>query len=481
MANLTNKNAIKNIEFRVLNDAQCQHIFDAACDLLKNQGWTIGGDTNGRAKKYYAEAGCIVDGETIRFPRKVIESALESAPSEFTVYDQKGNPALDMSAINPKSYVTAAANPMSTFDIHTGERRKTYRKDAHDHALIQAAMANMDVPCGMVWIDDCPEDLIGTYEAREMLKVHTKPVALFGHDQADFHQMMKLVYAISGGKEKHIEKPFAFHIGSIGTVDWTIDIIESGTILFAESTPLVGAGAPVTLAGAIVWGLAQNLATLVLSQQIRKGYTYLASMFLDTMDFKTASYSQTAPEMLLASAAATEVFHYIGLPSNVHLGGTDSPIFDEQAAADIATQLMTGFMIGNNLSSFPGFLESGMACSPLALVYADEISGFLNNFINGVPVNSDTLAIELIEEVGFHGDYLGQMHTAQHIRDYWMPELFVRQSYKQWEAAGSKNFQQRATEKVLAILEEGVKDPKSPELEAEFDAIVDEATAKLGL
>lgn len=479
MANKINDNTLRGIHFRMLTDAQCQRIYDLACELLATEGWTLGHDDKGRAKKYYAEAGCTVEGENVKIPTRIIEEALASAPSEFYIYDQLGNPAMHMSAKEPKSYIFTAANPLHIFDIETGERRDSYVSDATKHAIIQQALPNINIPCGMTWPVDCPECLTGTYETREMLRGLTKPLALFAHEQKDFAEMIRLCYAVAGGKEKFIEKPFGTHIGTLGTVDFTIDVIESGAILVAQSCLLVGAKAPVTMAGMLVQGLAENLATLVLTQQIRKGYPYIGSIYGDTLDFRSLGYAQTAPEMGIHAAASADLFHYLGLPCNCHLGATDSPVFDQQAAHDITFQIMSAFLSGVNISGFSGLLESAMAGSILNIIYVDEICSYMNTFINGIDVNFDTMAGDVFREIGFGGDFLNEMHTVRYMRDQWTPELFIRQSYDQWQAAGGKNFEERAREKAKAILAKGIQNPKDDALSAELDALVKDSTERM--
>ena len=54
------------------------------------------------------------------------------------------------------------------------------------------------------------------------------------------------------------------------------------------------------------------------------------------------SFAMSSPEYSLGAAAACDVFRYLNLPFEVHLGCTDSPIFDQQAAFDIGIQLYTG-------------------------------------------------------------------------------------------------------------------------------------------
>jgi len=75
--------------------------------------------------------------------------------------------------------------------------------------------------------------------------------------------------------------------------------------------------------------------------------------------------------------------------------------------------------------------------------------------VEGIKVNDDTLAFDLIKEVGPGGNFLTAKHTRRFMRsEHYEPSLSNRDSRAEWEAKGGKDIWERAAEKVKEILAE---------------------------
>jgi len=71
-----------------------------------------------------------------------------------------------------------------------------------------------------------------------------------------------------------------------------------------------------------------------------------------------------------------------------------------------------------------------------------------------VEISDETLALDLIDEVGPDGQFLDTEHTMAHFRKRWYPGVFERGNYDQWQAAGGKSLGERAAERVEELLAE---------------------------
>jgi trimethylamine--corrinoid protein Co-methyltransferase len=99
-------------------------------------------------------------------------------------------------------------------------------------------------------------------------------------------------------------------------------------------------------------------------------------------------------------------------------------------------------------------MDSGMIVSAEQLVLGNEIINMAKRFIKGIEVNQETLAREVIEQVGPGGHYLEHDHTLKHFKDeLWHPKLLTRQSRIAWEESGSKDMSQRIKEELRKIVE----------------------------
>jgi trimethylamine--corrinoid protein Co-methyltransferase len=215
-----------------------------------------------------------------------------------------------------------------------------------------------------------------------------------------------------------------------------------------------GATSPVTLAGSITQVLAEGLVCLILVQLRRPGAPCCLSTNVGVFDMATTKMSMAGPESSLGLAAHAEVAQSFGLPTWGLAGATDSKVLDAQAGLESAFSILAQGLAGLNLIHDVGYMDMGMVCSAEMLVLGDEIIGMTRRFVQGIEVNAETLAREVIERVGPGGHYLQEDHTYNHFRDHlWRPTLLARQDYDDWQQAGSKDMARRIEEKVREIIE----------------------------
>jgi trimethylamine--corrinoid protein Co-methyltransferase len=151
------------------------------------------------------------------------------------------------------------------------------------------------------------------------------------------------------------------------------------------------------------------------------------------------------------------------------LGGcTDSKVLDGQAVAEAGLTLLVDALTGANLVHDMGYMESGMTGSLELLAICDDILGWIKRFMDGVEVNRETLALDVIDEVGPDGHFLECEHTVRHYREDFYPELLDRRNYEKWVEQGSKSINDRAREKVAEILAEPVTCDVPDQLAAEL-------------
>jgi trimethylamine--corrinoid protein Co-methyltransferase len=104
-------------------------------------------------------------------------------------------------------------------------------------------------------------------------------------------------------------------------------------------------------------------------------------------------------------------------------------------------------------------LDSAMTGSLEFLYFNNELIGWLRQYLRKLEINEDTLALDLIHEVGPDGNFLEAEHTLKHVREDWRPSLLDRLDYYRWADQGSRTVKQRANEKVKEILENHRTDP----------------------
>jgi len=107
------------------------------------------------------------------------------------------------------------------------------------------------------------------------------------------------------------------------------------------------------------------------------------------------------------------------------------------------------------------------------LAICDEEISLIKRYIGSFPVDTDTLAVDLIDQVGPEGDFLGTDHTIEHFREeIWEPTIIDRNIHQNWAAAGSKTLRDRAKEKVQKILGEHKPKRLDDKLKKEISEVV---------
>lgn len=126
-----------------------------------------------------------------------------------------------------------------------------------------------------------------------------------------------------------------------------------------------------------------------------------------------------------------------------------------------------------------GMLEMGVTFSYGQLVLDDAIAKMVQRVVRGVDVRDDTLAVDVIREVG--GGQGKQFLTSQHTVDYMRKEqapggLFDRAARQTWMInTGGKDASQRATETAKEILATHKREPLEKAVQNELRRIVESA------
>ena len=181
----------------------------------------------------------------------------------------------------------------------------------------------------------------------------------------------------------------------------------------------------------------------------------------------TGALSIGSPEMALNTAATAQMARFYGLP--VRSGGavSDAKYPDAQAASESMMSLMMAQVSGMNIVMHSaGILESYNCISYEKFIIDDEMCGMVKRIKRGYEVNADTIAVDVVKEVGPGGHFLDKDHTFDHFRtEFYQPQLSNRDDFVSWQASGSPQSMETANKKYKEILETY----EAPELPADVD------------
>jgi trimethylamine--corrinoid protein Co-methyltransferase len=298
-----------------------------------------------------------------------------------------------------------------------------------------------------------------------------------------------MIYEIAchvvGGEEALQRKPFVLNYSeAISPLRFPQNVIEKLIFCAEKKLPIclpsganAGGGAPVTLAGAMALGIAENLAGLVVHQLAGKGSPFLFGPNVSVLDMKSAVVSYGCPEWSLTQAALADMRDEIyGLPIWAFAGASDAKVMDAQAGAEAMFSITSAMLSRCNLIHDVGFLEYGSTSSLEMVTMANELVAMSRFFVEGITVTEETLALDAIERVakGEPGSmFLTDDHTFEHfMQAQFMPKLMDRSRYDSWEEAGAMDFYQRCNIEAKRILSEHQVEPKTEDVLREISQVI---------
>ena len=454
----------RSVSFRVLTDDQVVEIRRTAFEVMSKVGFKV---HHAGARKMLKQAGALVDDEIVKVPEHIVAECLRTAPKGWTIYDRQGKRAMEVEG-RKSYYGTSTASP-NTRDALSGEIHPTRVADIAIGAKVADALPNIDWVMPMGSVQDVPSTAADIHEFEAVVTNTTKPIVFIGYTPRGVELVFEMAAEVAGGIDDLRQRPFLiFYPEPISPLVFPADVIDRLFVCADLALPQIqgptmqfGATAPMTLAGAIAQGTAEALMCLVLAQLRKPGCPCSLGCNFAVFDMTAGLLSIAAPETSLALAAQAEVAQSFGLPSWGLAGSTDAKVLDAQAGSESAFSILAQGLGGLNLIHDVGYMDNGMVCSTAQLILGDENIGMAKRFLRGIEVNRETLARELIENVGPGGHYLDQNHTYDHFKnELWMPDLMTRSASEEWQSQGAKDMATRIQEK----LEDIVKNHEAPSL-----------------
>ncbi len=451
----------KGGSFKVFSDSDIKQIHEATLYLLENVGIKI---HNKNARQIFADNGASVDSETniVKIPKGMVEDAVDSNPSSIVLCGREEKNDLLLEGTNV--HLGTGGTVLNTLDLDTGKKRPTRVDDVAGYAKMTDALDNIAFFVINCYPDDVPTEDVDVNRFYHGLANTSKHVMGGIYTMDGLRSVISMAEDIAGGKEKLKERPFVSFITlmmspllmEVDYTDFLIEVASRGLPLTTPSEPLAGANAPVTLAGTITINNAESLGGLILSQLVNKGNPTIYGSTSSIMDMRTGTYMSGAIESALINAGCAQMSHFYKIPMYGTGGMSDSKVVDIQAGYESANTAMVVALSGcNYIHDAFGLLEFCTTLSYEKMVADNDSVGMALRAVKGVETNKDTIATEVIEEVGPAGHYLDKEHTVKHVRDeFYFPTLADRNPRSIWEAEGSKDAFTRAHEEARRILGE---------------------------
>lgn len=421
----------------VLEDDEIKAINQTALDILENIGIQMPSE---RALKIFADANADVDfkARRVRIPSHLVADSLSKAPRQYTMCGRRPDLDAHIGSGNGTYFFCSGEAP-KIVDMDTGERRSSIKSDVEKMAKIADYLPIVSLIWPTVSAGDkgMTAPIHGVEACLNNTEKHVQTESVMDWISAKYTIQMASV--IAGGMDKLRERPiYSLLVCCIqplaqdrGGIDAALAFAEAGLPVGFMSMPTLGLTGPPYQAGSLAMGLAEVLSGCVLTQIAYPGTPNFISIIPSVFDPRTANYFMGSAFAQVASAAAVQLAHANGLPLTAckSFGGSQYRLNNWQAGIENLYGHILAVMAGADMSFGPsGMIEAVSLLDMRRILFDREILQAIDIVTDGIEVNSETLAFDMIREVGPRKDFLRQDQTAKQARKFWPPSILFEKA-----------------------------------------------------
>jgi trimethylamine--corrinoid protein Co-methyltransferase len=474
----THGTSMTSAHYSRLGPQECEKIHMASLEILARVGINVHDE---KALGILVKGGAQADGIRVRIPEFMVTQALATAPTSITLYNRNGKVAMRAGKYN--TYYGGGSDCLNILDHRTGERRRPTLKDVREASTLMDALPEIDFVMSAFLPEDVDQRIYDRYQMEVMLNTTTKPIVFVTPDFEGCVAAIDMCEAVAGSAEAFQKKPFATcYINVTSGLIANAEALQKCMFLAEKGLPLLyiplnagGVNSPATTAGCMASMNAGILLGVVLSQLVRPG----TPIAVPGWNGGPYNLQTMVGNYVLADeqGVPTSMGKHYDLPVFGLGGSTDSKVLDQQSGFEATLSLMTSLLHGANIVHDVGFMDAGLQGSMQLIAICNEILGFLRASTAGVVVNDETLALDVIEELGPTGTYLGHDHTVRHYKEPFYSKLIDKNPYSVWQKRGGLTMEARASRMVDDILAKHKTEPLPEDTQKAIRAIVEREQA----
>jgi trimethylamine--corrinoid protein Co-methyltransferase len=469
--------------YRPLSPEDIARINDTVLKIIEE----IGSEVNSsEALEAFEKAGASVDRSTrrVRLPREKTLELISRAPSEITLCGREDKHDIHLGG--SRVYAGTGGTALNIYEPAKGERRPADLKDLKNIAGLVDKLDNIHLFLLPTYPNELPLEQVDVNRFFAGLDNTTKHVMGGIYTPEGMDNVIKMAEIIAGSPAALRERPIVSLITCIISPfiidahygDLVVRAARSGVPVVCPAEPLCGATSPITLAANVAVQTVDSLMGVMLAQAVNPGTPAIFGSVATSTDLHDLKYIAGSVEMGLLNAAGAQMAQHYKLPYYATGGMTDAKTLDAQAGYESAmTNLLCALAGANFIHDAAGLMEFAMTVCYEKYVIDNEILGMVMRAVEGIRVDDQTLAFDLMKEIGPGGNFVTARHTRQFMRkEHYQPLLSDRKSREKWEAAGSLATWQRAAAKVKEILANhavGLPEDKRAAVLKEIAGIID--------
>lgn len=471
----------------MFSDVELEAIHNATLDILENPGISV---EDNEAVQYLVSAGAIVDSTTgyVRIPKWLTDEAIRTSPGTYVMAGRIRESDFPMEKGRVGFCAVEVADNVR--DIYTGKIRPSTKQDVADYSHVVDQLEHYVVNDFHLFPDDVPVESAYLHTFQALIENSTKHICASAANKVDAKGLIAMASEIVGGEEELVKRPILSVLACPVSPLYLTREFSAGLIEFSKhNLPVIampmalsGGTGPVTLAGTLIQHNAEVLASLVLTQVVRKGTPFVYGSCTTAMDLRRAQCCTGSVEHSVFTAATARLAQYYNVPYMGPGCWTDSKANDLQAGFEHAFSALLPALAGANLMFGGGCIAGGRVADYAGLVADNDLFGMIQFALKGIPLSSVDMAVDVIREIGPRGEYVTHPHTYEHMRrsQFW-PEYCNRDSIQGWEADGSKTMDEITWEKAKMLLDNPVEHPLPEKTVERMEDIIVECEKELGI
>ncbi len=477
MAGKINSVTNPRLKLQLLSPQDIEKIHQATLDVIESVGVRF---PSPKALDIWASHGASIDRETsiVKAPGSLVEAALKKAPPIYILAARDSSQDLPLDGNHV--FVGTDGCGVEVLDIYSGERRRSRLQDIAEIARVGDFLEEVAFHWVAVSAQDRPPESRGLHELKAVWENSTKHVqteSIYNAREAEV--AVEMAAAVAGGRQALRQRPVLSimqctapplgHDG--GSLEAALVAAEAGLpVGFMTMSACLTTG-PATLAGNLVVGNAEVISALALIQLAYPGAPVFYAAAQTASDLRSGAYTGGGPEDFLFGAAGNLLSDFYNVPLSMGSFATGAKQPDWQAGIENSLSTFMASIVMSDMLLGVGLLHGSRIWSYAQMLMDCEIFSLVVKIMEGIPVDEESLALDVIKAVGPGGNFLKQKHTLKHMRDLYLPNYMDRRPYNQWEEQkdGAADW---ALVKARQILETHQPSPLDPVLSAELSRMI---------
>ena len=459
----------------LLTEEEVESIHRGALYVLARTGMRV---EHERALQLCADGGCQVDFEErrVRYPPALVEECLRQCPSSYVL--KARNPDLDLMVGGDTMYFMQGMG-MRYLDLDTRETRPATAAEHRQAMIVADALENIHLADGVFFYmerEGIPPIMVMLENLISGLRYSTK-AQQFGYQKDCSIFAIKIAEALGINLDAELDTVSPLTIFG-DTLEAAFRYVEAGIPIQPTVSITMGSEGPVTKAGSIALSMAMVMAWAVITQLAKPGAPMSVQHGTGPMDMRSGGVIFGTADGALGSAMMNQMLRRYQIPSCASAGfSSNAKGIDYQVAYEKSLGALIDALSGNHLQIFQGGSRGELSYHPVLSILDDDVAGWIGRFLEGVTTTDETLAIDLINQVGhIPGHYLGTAHTREWWREeQWLPQSADLEAYPVWVRSGKKDALTLAQERMEEILATHKPTPLTLEQEQAVKDILQEA------